>query len=197
MPRSVSPPISPKTIRHSKRSRQSSKSEVSVQELGQDDQGYDGDVEIIQPDQYEEPETESDDEKAPCRAIPDIDEEITRGMRRLGWQQPTTRLQTNGHRVEQRSDIESSPLNRYGKRTEFNVAEVADTHNQARPAKRRKQRGSRSNITQRFMRGKPHLVTDSSDRTEGKQTPLLDTSTGSTGASEPPAAPSNDEMILD
>lgn len=197
MPRSVSPPISPKTIRHPKRSRQSSKSELSVQELSQDDQGYDGDVEVIRPDQYEEPDTESDDEKSPCRTIPDIDEEITRGMRRLGWQQSASRLQTSGHSLGQRSDVESSPLNRFGKRTEFNVSEPADAHSQARPAKRRKQRGSRSSIGQRFRRGKPNLATDSSDRTEGKQTPLLDTSTGSTGASDPPVVPSGDEMELD
>lgn len=197
MPRSVSPPISPKTIRHPKRSRQSSKSEVSVQELGQDDQGYDGDVEVIRPDQYEEPETESDEDKPPCRTIPDVDEEITRGMRRLGWQQCAPRLHTSGQVQEQRSDVESSPLNRYGKRTEFNVSELADAHDQARPAKRRKHRGSRSSIGQRFMRNKPQLASDSSERTEGKQTPLLDTSTGSTGVSEAPIIPSNDEMILD
>ena len=156
-------------------------------------------MEVIRPDQYEEPETEADEEKPPCRAMPDIDEEITRGMRRLGWQQPAPRVHTHGHPLEHRSDVESSPLNRYGKRTEFNVSEQADTHSQARPAKRRKHRGSRSCVGQRFVKGKPQYPSDSSDRTEGKQTPLLDTSTASTGASEAPAVPSNedDEMVLD
>jgi hypothetical protein len=199
MPRSVSPPISPKTIRHPKRSRQSSKSELSVQELSQDDQdGYDADVEIIRPDQYEEPETESDDDRSTARLIPDLDEEITRGMRQLGWRQPSVRLQTSGHSAEHHSEaLDSSPLNRYGKRAEFDVAELVDGQSQVHPAKRRKKRGSRSNIAQRFAKSKPHLASDSSNRTEGKQTPLVDTSTGSTGASEAQNGVGNDEMVLD
>ena len=196
MPRSVSPPISPKTIRRPKRSRQSSKSEISVQELSQDDQdGYDADIEVLRPDQYEEPETESDDDKPNARLIPDLDEEITRRMRQLGWRQPSARLQTIGH-GQGSETLDSSPLNRYGKRPEFDVAELFDPQNQAHPAKRRKKRGSRSSISQRFMKSKPP-VSDSSERTEGKQTPLVDTSTGSTGASEAQMDVGNDEMILD
>lgn len=197
MPRSVSPPISPRTIRQSKRSRQSSKSELSVHELSQDDQGYDGDVEIVRPDQYEEPETESDDDKPTVGLIQSIDEEITRGMRQLGWRQPVASLQTDGHQGDQQSEaLPSSPLNRYGKRTEFDVTELAE-QSQAHPAKRRKNRGSRSSIAHRLMRANPKLATDSSDRTEEKRTTVVDTSTGSTGASEAPVAPSNDEMDLD
>jgi hypothetical protein len=200
MPRSVSPPISPKTIRHPKRSRQPSKDELSVQELSQDDDcGYDGDVEIVRPDQYEEPETDSEEDKDDCHLIPDIDEEITRGMRQLGWRQAPARLQMSGLPAQQDPDaVDSSPLNRYGKRAEFDVAEVMNGQGPAPPAKRRKKRGSRSNIAQRFVKAKPHMmVSDSSDRTEGKQPPLLDTSTGSTGASDLPPVLDGDEMVLD
>lgn len=196
MPRSVSPPISPKTIRHPKRSRQSSKSEISVQELSQDDQdGYDADIEVLRPDQYEEPETDSESDRPTTRLIPDLDEEITRGIRQLGWRQPSARLQTMGLGNHSET-LDSSPLNRYGKRQEFDVAELFDGHNQSHPAKRRKKRGSRSSIAHRFMKSKPP-VSDSSERTEGKQTPLVDTSTGSTGASEAQPNIGNDEMILD
>jgi hypothetical protein len=198
MPRSVSPPISPKTVRQPKRSRQSSKSEISIQELSQDDDcGYDGDVEVVRPDQYEEPETESEDEKPANHLIPDIDEEITRGMRQLGWRQPSIRLQTTGNSTEHNSGLDSSPLNRYGKRAEFAASELLDGQSHAHPAKRRKRRQSRTNIAQRFMKSKPSIVTDSSDRTEGKQTPLADTSTSSTTLSEPARVVDGDEMILD
>lgn len=200
MPHSASPPLSPKTARHSGRSRRSSKSEFSVQELSpEDDCGYDGDVEIVRPDQYEELETDSEEEKPDVRLIPDIDEEITRGMRQLGWRQSSARLQTNGLPAGQNPDpMNLNPLNRYGKRSEFDVAGIVEGQVHAPPAKRRKKRGSRTNIAQRFMKAKPPMtVSDSSDRTEGKQTPLLDTSTGSTGASEATQAMGNDEMVLD
>ncbi|ETN41410.1 uncharacterized protein HMPREF1541_03345 [Cyphellophora europaea CBS 101466] len=201
MPLSVSPPISPKTIRHPKRSRQSSKCELSVEELNQDDIGYDGDVEVIRPEQYEEPSSESDDDKPAPHLIPDVDEEITRGMRQLGWRQSSSKLQTNGLGGPQghNSDgLQSSPLNQHGKRGEVDVADFGDVQSRAPPAKRRKKRGSQSSIAHRLMRGKPHQQqTDSSDKTEGQRTPLVDTSTGSTGFSEGPPEACNDEMVLD
>lgn len=196
MRKSVSPPISPKTIRHPKRSRQSSKSELSVEELSQDDLGYEGDVEVVRPDQYEEPESDFEEDKGPTRCITTIDEEITRGMKQLGWRQSQPRIHT-GPVVQHLSEFESSPINRYGKRVEYDVTATVDGSNHAPPAKRRKKRDSRSSISQRSARTRPKQHTDSSDRTEDKRTPFADSSTGSTAASEAPQVASNDEMVLD
>lgn len=200
MPRSVSPPISPKTLRQPKRPRQSSKSEPSVEELGQDDLGYDADVEVVLPDQYEEPESDFEDTR-PSKAITAIDEEITRGMRQLGWRHDRAALAT-GPVTEHFSDLESSAINQYGKRTEFHVSTPSRTDGRRTlvpPAKRRKRRETHLNVAQQIIKSISAPQTDSSDRTEGKRTPFAEssTSTGSTMASEEPQVGSNDEMQLD
>ena len=199
MPRSVSPPISPKTIRNPKRSRTSPKDELSVEELNYDDNGYDADVEVLRPDQYEEPESDFEEASSLKGLIPDVDDEITRGMKQLGWRQAPRRVRpVPSHGIEHNSDdIGSSPLNLYGKRAEIDVAEMGAEHIEAPPAKRRKKKGSRLSIAQRVLKEMSQPQTDSSDRTEGKHTPFADTSTGSTAASETPAIASTDEMVLD
>ena len=86
-----SPPISPKTVRHGKRSRQSSKGEVSLGELSQEDAGYDGDIEVIRPDEVEEPDSECEDD----------DSEL--GLKRLLWQADRDRSVRTGRRISQGS----------------------------------------------------------------------------------------------
>ncbi|KPI40241.1 uncharacterized protein AB675_7788 [Cyphellophora attinorum] len=200
MPRSVSPPISPKTVRQPKRSRQLSQSELVVEELAQDDLGYDADVEVLRPDQYEEAESDFEDDTRAVKSITAIDEEITRGMRQLGWRQTQPTVPTEPV-TEHFSDLDSSPINQYGKRTEFHLTTPTRTDgrdNYAPPAKRRKRRESRLNPAQRILKSRPQPLTDSSDRTDEKRAPLAESSsTRSTVASDEPRMASNDEMLLD
>lgn len=198
----MSPPVSPRTIRHHKRSRASSKGELSVEELDQEDTGYDADVEVVRPDQYEEPESDFDeDNKRPqARCITAIDEEITRGMRALGWRQSDRRSSEPTRSSEVMHGMTSSPIsvNSYGKRPErdmMDIGNAADT--QAPSAKRRKKRESRSTPAARQRSSRPQRYSDSSDRTEGRKTPALDNSTESTATSEMQVVGSHDEMILD
>ena len=199
MPRSVSPPVSPKTVRLPKRSRQLSKGELSIEELSQDDVGYDADVEVLRPDQYEEPDSDLEQDTKPIKCIATIDEEITRGMRHLGWRQSLPAALTMPI-TEHFSDLESSPINQYGKRTEFHASPLRRSEGRssfASPAKRRKKRDSNINMAQPLMKSNAQACTDSSDRTEEKRTPSAESFTGSTAASEIIQPVSDDEMQLD
>lgn len=170
-----SPPISPKTVRHGKRSRQSSRGEVSVGEISPEDTGYDGDVEVVHPDEVEEPETESDndDTELGLRRLlwPDADEELAAKMKRLGWKSKDrhpldrTTLERPGAR---RLSKEADPiqLNQHGKRTEIEVSEMVEGQNQARHAKRRKE--AKFDLAKRIIQGKFQAMSDTSEQPDGK-----------------------------
>jgi hypothetical protein len=195
-----SPPVSPKTVRHGKRSRQSSRGEVSVGELSQEDTGYDGDVEVVRPDEVEEPETESDNDDTESLRFRRLlcgdskDEELISKMRRLGWksremdEQDSHELERPGVKRLSR-EVDHSLLNQHGKRTEIEVSELVDSQHQARHAKRRKD--SRSNMARNIIKGRDEIPTDTSEMTDGKNLPLeyLSVSTA------PDAG--NEEMDLD
>lgn len=70
--------------RRRKRLRKESSSEISVEELHPDDMGYDGDVEALHPDGYEEPESEAEPSVTPKRKFHSIDDELAARMKRLG-----------------------------------------------------------------------------------------------------------------
>lgn len=70
--------------RRRKRLRNDSSSEISIEELLPDDMGYDGDVEALHPDGYEEPESESESVVTPKRKFHSIDDELAARMKHLG-----------------------------------------------------------------------------------------------------------------
>ena len=177
-----SPPISPKTVRHVKRSRQSSKGEVSVGELSQEDTGYDGDIEVVRPDEVEEPESESEDDdsglglKRLLRPWSDTDQELASKMKRLGWMsQP--KKEARGNSLERpgakqlSKEVDFSHLNQHGKRMEIDVSELVDGHHKAPVAKRRKD--SRINMAKRIIKGEHE---DKSEQTDGRNPPIAETS---------------------
>ena len=169
-----SPPVSPKTVRHGKRSRQSSTGQVSVRDLSQEDTGYDGDVEIVRPDEVEEPESEFENEDTDfdLRRLlwPDTDEELASKMKRLGWKSKDKDAR-NDNKLEKpgakRLSKEADPsyLNQYGKRTDFEISEMADASHKTPDSKRR--RDSRLTKTKRVIESEHEMQTDTSERTDG------------------------------
>lgn len=199
-----SPPVSPKTVRHGKRSRQSSKGEVSVGELSQEDIGYDGDIEVVRPDEVEEPESDSgsgdDDSGFDLRRLlwPDADQELADKMKRLGWKSKdgdshnNRTLEKPGTKTLSK-ETDPSPLNQHGKRTEFEISEMGDANHRQPHAKRRKD--TRLRMAKHLMKDGSEMQADTSEHTDGrgnKPSPLCDYSVSSV-----PEAGSDVEMDLD
>jgi hypothetical protein len=203
MTRSPSPPVSPKTVRRAKRARDVAAGTLSIEEVDQDDNGYDGDVEVVQADQFEEPESESDIERQPSKLIPSIDEEITRGMRQLGWRHPSP-----GHRSRSEDVMLSSGMsghatgyiNRYGKRPEAETSDARDGHHSHPPApKRRKKRDPPPGSQDPFIHASRSLLRSmSSSLTGGIRSPMMGiSSTSSTSDAALHRTAGGDEMMLD
>ena len=199
-----SPPISPKTVKHGKRSRHSSKGELSFEELSADDVGYDADIEVVRPDQIEEPESDFEEDAGSLGIKhllwPDTDEELAGKMKKLSWHSKRPRAKSfQGHADRPTTPIQedATRVNKHGKRTEFEV-EMMDGHNSAPPAKRRKRKDSGLNMAQRLMgNNRWKGATDTSDRTDDRQTSILESSeaTALSDARGPPV--DSNEMDLD
>lgn len=200
-----SPPVSPKTIRNGKRSRQSSRGTLSVQELSPDDMGYDADVEVLRPNEYEEADSDPDD-SLPIgfkRILwPDDDEELATKMRRLSWRQakpiPRASSENDRPRNSKPKDMRSRSLNQHGKRTELEISEMADAQDSLPPAKRRRKRNERrSPMKHGSLRSSKNTFHSSSDVADDDKTPMQVETTGSTGHSETGIGQADEAMDVD
>ena len=171
-----SPPISPKTIRQ-KRQRQSSQDEPSVEEISPDDIGYDADAEVVHPDDIEEPESETEDERSSLGIKhllwPDTEDELSSKMKRLSWH--TTRPRAKSMAGANATDVTKlqgdAKVNRYGKRTEIEVSDMLDGHVSAPPPKRRKRKDPRLS---RIISASGRWRTDTSDKTDEQVDSAMD-----------------------
>ncbi|KAJ9611124.1 hypothetical protein H2200_004307 [Cladophialophora chaetospira] len=153
-----------------KRPRRESSDDFSVEEISADDMGYDGDIEVLHPDQYEEPESDFEDEHALKRLWPDTDDELASRLRRLSCErQPKNRPQEDIDRGRKRdskemNDEEDKPM---AGRTEIEVSELLDEQAAPPPSKRRKRRSGKTPLGHRVVKKQAHEAwTDSSDKTE-------------------------------
>ena len=199
-----SPPASPKTVRHDKRSRPSSKGEMSVGELSQEDIGYDGDVEVVHPDEVEEPESESEDDDSvfDLRRLlwPDADQELADKMKRLGWRSkdddgPDGRsLEKPGtKRLSRETGSNPNPVNHHGKRTEMEISDMGDANHKQPYAKRRKD--TRLSMARQTVKDRKEMQTDTSEHTDGRDRKPLPTCDYSVSVA--PGAGGDEEMDFD
>ncbi|EXJ59982.1 hypothetical protein A1O7_04130 [Cladophialophora yegresii CBS 114405] len=152
-----------------KRPRRESSDGFSVEEISPDDMGYDGDIEVLHPDQYEEPESEFEDE-ALKKLWPDTDEELASRLRRLSCErQPKSAHRGDYDRGQKRrstemdDEDESPTLNR----TEIEVSELVDGQAAQPPMKRRRKRSERTPLGQRVVKKQAQEAwTDSSEKSE-------------------------------
>ncbi|KIW69170.1 hypothetical protein PV04_05063 [Phialophora macrospora] len=152
-----------------KRPRRESSDGFSVEEISLDDMGYDGDIEVLHPDQYEEPESEFEDE-ALKKLWPDTDDELASRLRRLSCErQPKSAHRDDADRGRKRlsaemDDDEEIPA---PKRTEIEVSELVDGQAAQPPMKRRRKRSEKTPLGRRVVKKQAHDAwTDSSDKTE-------------------------------
>jgi hypothetical protein len=143
--------------------------------LSGDDVGYDGDVEVVRPDEVEEPESEPEDSPGlGMRRLlwPDTDEELATKMKRLGWRSKHRDLRNDklldrpgAKRLSKEADM--TDLNQHGKRTEIEVSEMADGPYKGSNSKRRKE--NRFNVAKRIINGRQDVMqTSTSEHTDGK-----------------------------
>ena len=205
----VTPPVSPKTcIKHGKKSRRSSQSTLSVEELTPDDMGYDGDVETLRPSEYEDVDSDvegdvEEDIRPGSKTLtrPDVDGELAGRMRQLSWRQtkPTSRLTSEHNRSHNPRDNHSLPnhVNQYGKREEIEIAEVREGRESPRPAKRQRKRSATSSPTKSSLQSRLGVVGDASDHSESGSMPTFMETTESTGVSEAGNGPQDEAMEVD
>ncbi|KAJ9655933.1 hypothetical protein H2198_005281 [Neophaeococcomyces mojaviensis] len=133
--------------RRSKRLRKESSSEISIEELSPDDMGYDADVEALQPDQYEEADSEPEETSTPKKKFPSIDEELSARMKHLGKNTSGTNSPYDGNSMRGRKrrivhqNSNSDQLGHgHAPTSELEVMEILDRSAISPPAKRRRKR---------------------------------------------------------
>lgn len=176
-----------------KRPRRESSDDYSVEEISPDDMGYDGDIEVLRPDQYEEPDSDIEDDHALRRLWPDTDDELASRfskLRRLSSErQPRTDRQDHVDRGRKRlsremDDEEEGPPVGH---TEIEVSELVDGQAEQPPLKRRKKRSGQTPLGRRVVKKQAHEAwTDTSDETEDA---AIESPNSRLSTPEPPNSP--------
>ncbi|EXJ73356.1 uncharacterized protein A1O5_03116 [Cladophialophora psammophila CBS 110553] len=185
-----------------KRPRRQSSDGYSVEEISADDMGYDGDIEVLLPDQYEEPESDFEDDKALLRLWPDTDDELASKLRRLFCDPHSLRhtRRDDGDRGRKRvsREMDDGEENASLKHTEIEVSELVDGHAEQPPPKKRKNRASKPPAGQQGVKKQSRAAwSDSSDRSEEA---MDESSTGTPYGANAPSTPvrnagsDNDEL---
>ena len=111
-----------------KLSRDKSSEDFAVQELFPDDMAYDADVEIVQPDEYEEPESESEARWTPVRQLRSTDDELATRMRGLCRDSPACGIATPPSERGRKRTLEEvgddPAAERRGRNSDFEISEV-------------------------------------------------------------------------
>lgn len=186
--------------------RRDSIDQLSIEELSPDDMGYDGDVEILHPDQYEEPESDFEDgNKAVWKVWPDLDDELAGRLRRLSYDpqipEPQTPSRDGSDRGRKRRSREmeggcQSPLDRH---TVIEVSEMVDAKTGQPSLKRRKKKPSKHSIAHRLMKKQAMAAwSDSSDKTDDQEVLILSSNSGTpeTGLTPAPEPETFDAMDM-
>lgn len=153
-----------------KRARRESSDDFSIEEISADDMGYDADVEVLQPDQYEDLESDFEDDHALRKLWPDTEDELASRLRRLSCErEPKNARREDIGRGRKRlskemDDEEEKPT---AGCTEIEVSEIVDGQAAPPPTKRIKKRSGKTPLGHRVVKKQVQQAwTDSSDRTE-------------------------------
>lgn len=185
--------------RHDKRSRSHSSDELSIEEISPDDMGYDADVEVIKPDNYEEAESDFEDASTPQEDWTSVDEELAARMTQLGRERLMPFSQSTGRGRKRRSvEIEDDenllwvPLS-----PEVEEQQTIDVSNHPSPAKRRRKRSKRPHSAQEAVRSNGEMWTDSSNKAGPKRRVQQDASNSSTPSEQAAATNGEDDDTMD
>ncbi|EXJ89852.1 hypothetical protein A1O3_02919 [Capronia epimyces CBS 606.96] len=184
-----------------KRPRRVSSNRLSIEELTPDDMGYDGDIEVLLPDQYEEPDSDFEDHKTLWKVWPDTDDELAGNLRRLSCHphvpSPSSRDASEGaHKRRSRDMVADHPNpNPPGKRTVLEVSELVDTRTEQPPLKRRKKKSSKQSMAHLLMKKQATAAwSDSSDKTDEHEATILSSNSGTPETASTPVAEDDDRF---
>jgi len=164
-------------IERGKRHRRESFSELCIEELSPDDMGYDGDVEVLRPDHYEEVDSDFEDDRNVRHQWHDTDEELARKLRHLVCDPEyadTSRPDDTEQSKKRRSKEMENEMPVQDAHTDFEVSEMVDGQAEQRPAKKRRKPPSQQSMAHRL--GRKHVNgtwSDSSERMDDKEMPFL------------------------
>lgn len=135
------------SFRRSKRVGKESSEGISIEELFPDDMAYDADVEAVQPDLYEDAESDTESTATPKRKFHTIDEELAARMKQLGHDcsgTSTPQTPTTARGRKRRGLHEEAVQTRKGPHSDLEVVEIIDKSNPSPPPKRTKRARPRS-----------------------------------------------------
>lgn len=168
-----------------KRPRRESSDELYVEELSPDDIGYDADAEVLRPDQYEEIDSDFEDDKTLPNRWPSTDEELARKLGLLACDPEPTESshpdENEAGRKRRSKEMENETPPTREAHADFEVTEMVDGQAEQRPTKKRRKRPSQHGIAYRL--GRKHvngIWSDSSDRTDDREMPLIESSCSGT-----------------
>lgn len=172
--------------RRGKRLRRESTNELLVEEVTSDDMGYDGDVEVLRPDNCEEVESDFEDTQPQKRLEwPDPEEELARKLTGLRCDPPSPNS-SKPDPADRGTKRESVAMDYEDTRTrsrphvtkpELEVSELFEGQVEQPPQKRRKKRNSQQTMAHRLIRRQGQGAwsdTTDTERTDGTLRDLLE-----------------------
>ncbi|KEF62928.1 uncharacterized protein A1O9_00902 [Exophiala aquamarina CBS 119918] len=139
--------------------------------------GYEGDGEVLRPDHYEEIDSDFEDDRNVRQQWPDTDEELARKLGLLvcdpehgdsPWDDDAE------HGKKRRSKEMESEMPSQGVHSDLEISELVEGQPDHRPARKRRKRPSQQSMAHRL--GRKHVNgtwSDSSERTDDTEMPLL------------------------
>lgn len=187
-------------------SRRRSSNSITVEELSEDDYAYDGDIEIVRPDQYEEVDSDTGALDSP----PVLQQDSTYWQSRLA--EKLTGLNCNSDTNESQDNIDRPPSRKRRSRgqatdagagkaarrisTSLEVVELADASGAAPPTKRRRRKSRRSRTSERIVHLLPRVQAEEADVGKSAVTSMTASGSSTTSPSSP-QTPAEDMMEVD
>lgn len=195
--------------RRGKRLRRESTNELLVEEVTSDDMGYDGDVEVLRPDNCEEVESDFEDAQ-PQRRLewPDPEEELARKLTGLRCDPPSpnsSKLDPADRGTKRESvamDYEDArPRSRpHVTKSELEVSELLEGQGEQPPQKRRKKRSSQQIMAHRLIRRQGQGTwsdTTDTERTDGTLRELLEGGSSRDGTPDVTTTTTTEQSVED
>src|SRR5436305_2864312 len=153
--------------------RRSSSDNITVEELSDDDYGYDGDIEVFRPDEYEEADSDTGGVVSP----PILQQDSSYWQTKLS--EKLTALNCNSDTNESQHNIDRPPSRKRRSRetakevghgraardmsTSFEVMELVDGSGVGPPPKRRRRKSRRSRTSEQIIHKLPSVQADPRD----------------------------------
>jgi len=186
--------------------RRSSSDNIIVEELSDDEYGYDGDIEVFRPDEYEEADSDTGNVDSP----PILQQDYSYWQTKLS--EKLTALNCNSDTNESQHNMDRPPSRKRRSRelakdaghgraardmsASFEVVELVDGSGVGPPAKRRRRKSRRSRTSEQIIHKLPSVQADPRDMDKSVVTAMA-TSGSSTTSPSSPETPAEDMMEID